>query len=39
MGIQVFDLKKEIMTNKKLGKGTDFDLAIFNAQTNEGITA
>ncbi|KAJ3415740.1 E3 ubiquitin-protein ligase rbbp6 [Chytridiales sp. JEL 0842] len=34
-GISVFDLKKEIMVSKKLGKGTDFDLALYNAQTNE----
>lgn len=34
--ISVFDLKKEIMAQKKLGKGTDFDLAIYNAQTNDG---
>ncbi|KAK9766236.1 Protein mpe1 [Basidiobolus ranarum] len=34
-GISVFDLKKEIIQAKKLGKGTDFDLAIYNAQTNE----
>ncbi|KAJ3037264.1 E3 ubiquitin-protein ligase rbbp6 [Rhizophlyctis rosea] len=33
--ISVFDLKKEIMVQKKLGKGTDFDLAIYNAQTND----
>ncbi|KAI9105839.1 DWNN domain-containing protein [Phlyctochytrium arcticum] len=33
--ISVFDLKREIMLGKKLGKGTDFDLGIFNAQTNE----
>ncbi|KAL2916041.1 Protein mpe1 [Polyrhizophydium stewartii] len=34
-GISVFDLKREIMAAKKLGKGTDFDLALYNAQTNE----
>ncbi|KNC98149.1 cleavage polyadenylation factor subunit MPE1 [Spizellomyces punctatus DAOM BR117] len=33
--ISVFDLKREIMQAKKLGKGTDFDLMIYNAQTNE----
>ncbi|KAI8818207.1 DWNN domain-containing protein, partial [Fimicolochytrium jonesii] len=33
--ITVFDLKREILTAKKLGKGTDFDLAVYNAQTNE----
>ncbi|KAJ3089034.1 E3 ubiquitin-protein ligase rbbp6 [Quaeritorhiza haematococci] len=35
LGISVFDLKREIMTAKKLGKGTDFDLVVANAQTNE----
>ncbi|KAI8851519.1 DWNN domain-containing protein, partial [Chytridium lagenaria] len=34
-GISVFDLKREIIVNKKLGKGTDFDIAVYNAQTNE----
>ncbi|KAJ3102474.1 hypothetical protein HDU97_000556 [Phlyctochytrium planicorne] len=34
-GISVFDLKREIIINKKLGKGTDFDIAIYNAQSNE----
>ncbi|KAJ2997425.1 hypothetical protein HDV02_005554 [Globomyces sp. JEL0801] len=34
-GLSVFDLKRDIMISKKLGKGTDFDLAIYNAQTNE----
>ncbi|KAJ3162204.1 hypothetical protein HDU88_007127 [Geranomyces variabilis] len=33
--ISVFDLKREILVAKKLGKGTDFDLAVFHAQTNE----
>ena len=31
-GISVFDLKREIMISKKLGKGTDFDLFLYNAQ-------
>jgi hypothetical protein len=35
-GATVFDLKREIITAKKLGKGTDFDLAIYNAQTDDG---
>ncbi|TPX50334.1 hypothetical protein SeLEV6574_g00955 [Synchytrium endobioticum] len=34
-GISVFDLKREIMIAKKLGKGDNFDLVLFNAQTNE----
>jgi protein MPE1 len=36
-GISVFDIKRDIMINKKLGKGLEFDLSIFNAQTNEGF--
>jgi protein MPE1 len=35
-GLSVFDLKKEIMITKKLGKGTDFDLVLYNSQSNEG---
>ena len=35
-GIVVFDLKREIMVTKKLGHGKDFDLTVFNAQSNEG---
>ncbi len=38
LGISVFDLKREIMLQKKL-KGADFDLAIYNAQSNQGIQA
>jgi E3 ubiquitin-protein ligase RBBP6 len=34
--ISVSDLKKAIVHQKKLGKATDFDLMITNAQTNEG---
>ena len=34
--ISVSDLKKSIVYQKKLGKATDFDLMITNAQTNEG---
>ncbi|ORZ12802.1 DWNN domain-domain-containing protein [Absidia repens] len=34
-GATVFDVKKEIIRAKRLGKGTDFDLAIYNAQTDE----
>ena len=36
-GITVFDLKREIMIDKKLGKGDAFDLVLFNAQTKEGM--
>lgn len=35
--ISVSDLKKSIVFQKKLGKATDFDLRITNAQTNEGM--
>lgn len=36
--ISVSDLKKSIVQQKRLGKATDFDLMITNAQTNEGET-
>jgi hypothetical protein len=35
-GLSVFDIKKEIMTAKKLGKGMDFDLVLINPNTDEG---
>jgi len=35
-GISVFDLKREIISMNGLGDGTDFDLAIYNEDTNEG---
>lgn len=35
--ISVADLKREIISKKKLGKTQDFDLQITNAQTKEGI--
>jgi len=35
--ISLGELKKAITTQKKLGKGTDFDLQITNAQTGEGL--
>ena len=34
--ISVSDLKKSIVQQKRLGKATDFDLMITNAQTSEG---
>ncbi|KAI9889966.1 MAG: hypothetical protein M1814_004584 [Vezdaea aestivalis] len=34
-GISVFELKREIITINRLGDGNDFDLAIFNEDTNE----
>ena len=33
MALTCFDLKREIMINKKLGNGNDIDLAVFNANT------
>ncbi len=35
-GISVFELKQEIIKISGLGDGTDFDLSIYNEQTNEG---
>lgn len=37
--ISVKDLKKAILQQKQIGKTTDFDLQITNAQTNEGMIA
>ncbi|KAK9474074.1 DWNN domain-containing protein [Dipodascopsis tothii] len=34
-GISVFDLKREIIASNKLGDGTDFDLLLLNADTND----
>lgn len=36
LSIGVWDLKKEIIHNNKMGKGGDFDFAIYNADTEEG---
>ncbi|GAA5870741.1 hypothetical protein JCM16303_001571 [Sporobolomyces ruberrimus] len=33
--ISVWDLKKEIIAENKMGKGADFDFAIYNADTEE----
>lgn len=35
--ISVADLKKAIFHQKRIGKNTDFDLQITNAQTKEGM--
>lgn len=35
-GISVFELKREIISVSQLGDGTDFDLAIYTENTNEG---
>ncbi|KAL1962197.1 hypothetical protein VTN77DRAFT_9918 [Rasamsonia byssochlamydoides] len=34
-GISVFELKREIITQNKLGDGTDFELSIYNEDTGE----
>ncbi|PWN25262.1 DWNN-domain-containing protein, partial [Jaminaea rosea] len=33
--LSVYDLKREIMVQNKMGKGVDFDIALYNAQTEE----
>lgn len=35
-GISVFELKRDIIIKSGLGDGTDFDLAIYNEDSNEG---
>lgn len=35
-GISVWDLKRQIMLQNRMGKGTDFDLAVCSAETDEG---
>ena len=35
-GISIWDLKREIILQNKMGKGTDFDLAVYDADTEEG---
>ena len=35
-GIPVFDLKRDIIKKSGLGDGADFDLAVYNEDTNEG---
>jgi protein MPE1 len=36
-GISVFDLKKEIILANNLGKANDFNLAVFDSSSNEGV--
>lgn len=36
--ISVWDTKREIINSARLGDGTDFDLSIYNADTNEGAS-
>lgn len=35
-GISVFELKREIINQSRLGDGTDFELSIYNEDTGEG---
>lgn len=35
-GISVFELKREIINQSRLGDGTDFELSIYNEHTGEG---
>jgi len=37
--ISLGELKRLIISQKKLGKGNDFDLKVTNAQTNDGLTS
>ncbi|CDW97748.1 hypothetical protein [Sporisorium scitamineum] len=34
-GISIWDLKREIILQNKMGRGTDFDLGVYNADTND----
>lgn len=34
--ISVWDLKKEIIAENRMGRGADFDFAIYSADTEEG---
>jgi protein MPE1 len=35
-GISVWDLKREIILQNKMGKGLDFDLAVYSQDTEDG---
>lgn len=35
-GISVFELKREIISQSRLGDGSDFELSIYNEDTGEG---
>lgn len=35
-GISVFELKREIISQNRLGDGTDFELSIYDEDTGEG---
>jgi protein MPE1 len=36
-GISVFELKREIISQNRLGDGSDFELSIYNEDTGEGM--
>lgn len=36
-GISVFELKREIISQSRLGDGSDFELSIYNEDTREGM--
>lgn len=38
-GISVFELKRDIIVTNRLGEGTEFDLAIYDPDTNEGMSS
>lgn len=35
--ISVWDIKREIILQNKMGKGIDFDLGLYNPDTEEGV--
>lgn len=35
-GVSVFELKRDIISLSRLGDGTEFDLAIYSVDNNEG---
>ena len=36
-GISVFELKREIINQNRLGDGSDFELSVYNEDTGEGM--
>ena len=36
-GISVFELKREIINQNRLGDGSDFELAVYNEESNKGV--
>ena len=35
-GISVFELKREIINQNRLGDGSEFELSVYNEETNKG---